>query len=144
MKVVLISTYELGHQPFGLSSPATWLRRDGHEVVCLDLAVAPLEEAVARAAGLVAFYLPMHTATRLAMPVIERVRQLNPRARLICYGLYAPLNRDLLRGLGIDVVIGGEFEPELVRLARGESPVGGLPRLDFLTPDRRGLPDLTL
>ncbi|MCD6031138.1 MAG: hypothetical protein K0S78_3312, partial [Thermomicrobiales bacterium] len=26
MNVVLISTYELGRQPFGLASPAAWLR----------------------------------------------------------------------------------------------------------------------
>ena len=78
MKVVLISTYELGHQPFGLSSPKAWLVRDGHDVVCLDLSVASLDEAAIQSADLVAFYLPMHTATRLAMPVIERVKQTEP------------------------------------------------------------------
>ena len=26
MQVVLISTYELGRQPYGLASPAAWLR----------------------------------------------------------------------------------------------------------------------
>jgi len=144
VKVVLVSTYELGHQPFGLSSPAAWLRRDGHEVVCLDLAVAPLDEAAVRAVGLVAFYLPMHTATRLAMPVIERVKQLNPQAHLACYGLYAPLNTDLLRGMGVKTVIGGEFEPALVELANGGIASGGLERLTFLRPDRSGLPDLAL
>jgi radical SAM superfamily enzyme YgiQ (UPF0313 family) len=145
MKVVLISTYELGHQPFGLSSPTAWLVRDGHHVVCLDLAVAPLEEGVVSAADLVAFYLPMHTATRLAMPVIERVKHLNPRARLICYGLYAPLNADLLRGLGIETVIGGEFEAALVHFANGGGASSkGIEKLAFLTPDRRGLPGLEL
>ncbi|MCU1339940.1 MAG: Radical domain protein [Bryobacterales bacterium] len=145
MNVVLISTYELGHQPFGLSSPTAWLVREGHEVVCLDLAVAQLDEAAIRAADLVAFYLPMHTATRLAIPVIERVKQLNPRARLACYGLYAPLNGDLLRGLGVETVIGGEFEAALVQLATGAGaaePAESMPRLTFLTPDRRGLPGL--
>ena len=39
MKVALISTYDVGRQPFGLASPAAWLRRDGHRVECLDLAV---------------------------------------------------------------------------------------------------------
>ena len=29
LKVLLISTYELGRQPFGLASPAAWLRADG-------------------------------------------------------------------------------------------------------------------
>src|SRR2546427_3999501 len=28
LKVLLISTYELGRQPFGLASPAAWLRAD--------------------------------------------------------------------------------------------------------------------
>jgi len=145
VKVVLISTYELGHQPFGLSSPTAWLIREGHEVVCLDLAVAQLEESAVRAADLVAFYLPMHTATRLALPVIERVKQLNPGARLVCYGLYAPLNADLLRGLGVESVIGGEFEAALLELAEGgtSEPAASMPRLTFLTPERRGLPGLS-
>jgi len=144
VKVVLISTYELGHQPFGLSSPAAWLGRDGHRVVCQDLAAAQLQEDAVREAELVAFYLPMHTATRLAIPVIERVKQLNPHARLAAYGLYAPLNRDLLRGLGVEFTIGGEFESALVELARsGHAPVSSMERLTFLTPDRTGLPGLS-
>jgi radical SAM superfamily enzyme YgiQ (UPF0313 family) len=114
-------------------------------VVCLDLAVGPLEESGVRSANLVAFYLPMHTATRLAMPVIEHVKQLNPRARLVCYGLYAPLNADLLRGLGVEAVIGGEFEAALVQLANGGTPdSNGIEKLTFITPDRRGLPGLEL
>src|ERR1700687_1650361 len=71
MKVVLVSTYELCHQPFGLASPQAWLAREGHRVACVDLAVESLPEPVIREADLVAFYLPMHTATRLALPVIE-------------------------------------------------------------------------
>ena len=39
MRVVLISTYELGRQPFGLASAAAWLGQAGHEIMCLDLAV---------------------------------------------------------------------------------------------------------
>ena len=141
MKILLISTYELGHQPFGLASPRAWLERDGHSVSCLDLAVETLSDSSAREADLIAFYLPMHTATRLALPVIERVKGLNPRARLICYGLYAPLNSELLRGLGVSAVVGGEFEPALVKLARGEDvPEVSLERLKFIPPDRDGLP----
>src|SRR4029077_20310341 len=122
-----------------------WLVRDGHDVVCVDLAVATLDESAILAADLVAFYLPMHTATRLAIPVIERVKQLNPRARLVCYGLYAPLNRELLRGLGVEATIGGEFEAALLHLANGgaqqePNSIANLARLTFLTPDRSGLP----
>jgi len=142
MKVVLVSTYELGHQPFGLASPHAWLTREGHCVASVDLAVEPLPEPLIREADLVAFYLPMHTATRLALPVIERVKRLNAQARLICYGLYAPLNAELLRDLGVDAITGGEFEPELVKLARGESaPQVSLERLHFLTPDPGALPN---
>src|ERR1051326_9155775 len=36
-RVLLISTYELGRQPFGLASPAAWLRADGFEVTQTDL-----------------------------------------------------------------------------------------------------------
>jgi hypothetical protein len=92
LKIVLISTYELGRQPFGLASPAAWLRADGHQVTCADLACGPLPSLPVAEAGLLAFYLPMHTATRLAVAVIEKVRKLNPRAHLCCYGLYAPMN----------------------------------------------------
>ena len=76
--VLLISTYDLGRQPFGLASPAAWLRGAGHDVQCVDLTRTRLPEDAVRAASLVAFYLPMHTATRLALPVMDRVRALNP------------------------------------------------------------------
>src|SRR5216684_8296911 len=117
MKVVLISTYELGRQPFGLASPAAWLRVRGHDVVCLDLSREALDDAVVRAADLVAFYVPMHTATRLAADLVAPVRGLNPRAHLCFYGLYAPVNEEFLRGLGVGTVLGGEFEEGLANLA---------------------------
>jgi len=82
----------------------------------------------------------MHTATRLALPVIDRVKRLNPRARLIGYGLYAPPSAAALREHGVDAVAGGEFEAELVKFARGESTTEiSLERLEFITPDRTGL-----
>src|SRR3970040_1835280 len=116
MNVVIISTYELGRQPFGLASPAAWLRGAGAEVTCLDLSREEFREAPLRAAALVAFYVPMHTATRLAIPLIETVRWLNPRAHLCFYGLYAPMNAEYLRKLGVQTILGGEFEEGLVRL----------------------------
>ncbi|HSE47652.1 MAG TPA: CUAEP/CCAEP-tail radical SAM protein [Terriglobales bacterium] len=157
MRVLLISTYELGRQPFGLASPAAWLREAGHQVTQLDLARQKLDEGAVRAAELACFYLPMHTATRLALPVIARVRELNPRARLCAYGLYAPLNAERLRAAGVTAIVGGEFEGELLRLANGADetpaplPAGhersadgfvSLARLSFRVPDRAGLPPL--
>ena len=144
-RALLISTYELGRQPFGLASPAAWLRDAGVEVDCLDLSRDPFRPELA-AADLVAFHLPMHTATRLAVPVIRRVRELNPAARLCCYGIYAPLNASFLRSLGVHDILGGEFEDELVRLAvrrparAADAPLGEVPRLQFRVPDRSGLP----
>jgi radical SAM superfamily enzyme YgiQ (UPF0313 family) len=140
VKITLISTYDLGRQPFGLASPAAWLRRAGHQVECADLAVTKLSESAVRNANVIAFFLPMHTATRLALPVIDRVQRLNPGARLIAYGLYAPLSADVLHEHGVDAIAGGEFEAELVKFANGESTAEiSLERLEFLTPDRRGL-----
>ena len=92
MKIVLISTYELGRQPFGLASPAAWLRARGHEVACLDLSREALDEAAIRAADLIAFYVPMHTATRLAAGLIAPDHGMNPRAHICFSGLYAPVN----------------------------------------------------
>ena len=139
MNIVLISTYELGHDPFGLASPRAWLRREGHQVRAVDLAVERLPEDAIRAADWIVFYLPMHTATRLAAPVIERVKRLNANARLAAYGLYAPLNESLLRGWGIEAIAGGEFEAALVKLVRGEEvPPVSLDRLQFIVPDRSG------
>jgi radical SAM superfamily enzyme YgiQ (UPF0313 family) len=116
MKVVLISTYELGRQPFGLVSPAAWLRKRGHHVSCVDLTRQHLDDAAVRAAQMIAVYLPMHTATRLAVQLIPTLREQNPAAHLCCYGLYAPMNAEYLHSLGVATILGGEFERELARL----------------------------
>lgn len=144
MRVVLVSTYELGRQPFGLASPAAWLRARGHDVYTADLAVALLPPRVIREADCVAFYLPMHTATRMAAPVIEQTSERNPTAKLIAYGLYAPLNAAYLRELGVSTIIGGEFEAALVEAVEGGSRTGlvSLERLAFQVPDRTTLPPL--
>lgn len=152
IQAVLISTYELGRQPFGLASPAAWLRQAQVNVTCLDLAVEGLNEQAICAADLVAFYLPMHTATRIATRVVERVRKLNRDAHLCFYGLYAPMNEAFLRSLGADTILGGEYEAGLVRVAQrlGAPPVAAkqaaqpeplisMAKQQFLVPDRRGL-----
>jgi radical SAM superfamily enzyme YgiQ (UPF0313 family) len=146
VKIVLVSTYELGRQPFGLASPAAWLRRGGYSVTCVDLAVGTLPSLAIREADLVAFHLPMHTATRLAAQAISRIKPLNPAARLCCYGLYAPMNEAYLRGLGVEHIVGGEFEAGLLAIADGvtsPSTLISLDRLQFEVPDRSGLPALS-
>src|SRR5262249_24705670 len=104
VRILLISTYELGRQPFGLASPAAWLRAEGHDVSLADLSRTPLPVDAVQAAELIGFFLPMHTATRLIVRVIERVRTMNPAAKLSAFGLYAPLNEAYLRSLGVSSV----------------------------------------
>jgi radical SAM superfamily enzyme YgiQ (UPF0313 family) len=118
VRALLVSTYELGHQPFGLASPAAWLRREGVEVRCVDLAKEKLPADAFDGVGLIGFHLAMHTATRLAAPVIRKARAANPTACVVAYGLYAPLNAEWLRSIGVDEVVGGEFEEQLAALAR--------------------------
>jgi radical SAM superfamily enzyme YgiQ (UPF0313 family) len=153
MNVLLISTYELGRQPFGLASPAAWLRGSGHHVSCLDLSREALDDEAVRAADLICFYVPMHTATRLAAGLLPKIRQMNPRAHVCFYGLYAPVNEQYLRGLGVGTILGGEFEEGLASLAarlqhtgkNGDGsgtqrePVISLARQKFLVPDRAGM-----
>ena len=154
VKIALISTYELGRQPFGLASPAAWLRKRGHAVTCMDLSREPLNEVALRDAALIAFYVPMHTATRLTLELLEPVRKISPRAHLCAYGLYASLSAEILRAQGIGSLLGGEFEQSLVDLAEHLSGLSAVPqihplnsnvslaRLRFQVPDRSGLPPL--
>ena len=156
MRVLLVSTYDLGRQPFGLASPAAWLRRAGLDVECVDTSREQLSDDAITRSTIVAFYLPMHTATRLAGPLIERVRATNPAAQCVAYGLYAPLNAEWLRGRGVSIVLGPEAEEDLVALAGDKFEMPSptvqvvepdkarptITRLQFIQPDRSTLPPL--
>src|SRR5215212_540116 len=121
VRTLLISTYDLGRQPLGLASPAAWLRQAGVEVECVDTSRDRLTDEHIRRGDLVGFFLPMHTATRLAAPLIARVRALNPGARIAAYGLYAPLNASWLRAQGVTDVLAPDGEAELLAIAIGNS-----------------------
>src|SRR5688500_9894669 len=110
MRVLLVSTYELGHQPLHVASPAAALRREGHDVRCLDLSVQPWDGGIAEWADAVAFSVPMHTAMRLAMRASRALRAVRPDVPVCFYGLYAPVSRDLTIGRLADRVIAGEYE----------------------------------
>ena len=160
VRVLLISTYDLGRQPLGLASPAAWLRNEGVEVTCVDTSRDTLTDDQIGEAGLIAFYLPMHTATRLAAPLIARAGRVNASARLAAYGLYAPLNASWLGEQGV-TVLGPDAEADLLTLAQRQLPTlnAQLPksnsqspetraespsrqRLQFVPPDRSSLPPL--
>ncbi|MGO8951603.1 MAG: CUAEP/CCAEP-tail radical SAM (seleno)protein [Ktedonobacterales bacterium] len=115
--ILLISCYELGHQPLNLASPLAALQQAGFAPVAVDSSVQPLDDASIGAARLVAISVPMHTALRLGVAIAERAREVNPGAHICFYGLYASLNGDYLLRRQADSVIGGEFEEALVALA---------------------------
>jgi hypothetical protein len=115
---LLISCYDLGHQPLSLAWPLALLREAGLPAATLDLAVEPFDEGLARAAGLVAIAAPMHTALRLGVVAAERVRAVNPEAHICFWGLYAGLNAAYLLSGIADSVVPGEDEAALVRLAQ--------------------------
>ncbi len=159
--VLLLSCYELGHQPLSLAWPLALLREAGIEASAVDLAVEPFAAYIARHVRFVAIAVPMHTAMRIGVDAARRVRKSNPRAFVAFYGLYAWLNRDYLLGEeGLaDAVIAGEYETALVELAHavlsGEDPaaVAGvtlrdrpaaprLVRLALPVPARAALPPL--
>lgn len=118
----------------------------------LDLSLETLDPVALRAAGLVAIYLGMHTATRIAIEALPRIRQLAAQAHLCAYGLYAPMNAPLLHRLGIGSVLDGEPEAAMLelcqRLRDGAAPQAPGPRdattpkPRFVVPDRSVLPKL--
>ncbi|TRZ68877.1 MAG: radical SAM protein, partial [Rhodocyclaceae bacterium] len=152
-RVVLVNPYEIGRQPFALAELTTWLKRDGFAVSSFDLSLQKLEPETLADAGLVAIYVGMHTATRIAVGALPRIRQLAPQAQLCVFGLYAPMNEDMLRTLGVGTVLGGELEPALLALCRQlragdvpttqSAPLVSLAKVNFEVPDRTGLPPLS-
>ncbi len=156
MRVLLISTYELGHQPVHVASPAAALRRRGHDVAALDLSVQPWDPELVAWAGAVAFSVPMHTAMRLALAAATAARHQRPELPVCFYGLYAAVSADATLRAVADRVIAGEYEPALLAWvdglpARGAAspapaadtrPIVHLGRSDFDVPARDLLPPL--
>lgn len=151
--VVLVSCYELGHQPMGLASPLAFLERAGYAASPIDITVEPLNENRLRNSRFLGISVPMHTALRLGIRVAERARAVNPACHICFYGLYASLNADyLLSGLA-DSVLGGEYEGALVETVRAvlgsdpqqeRNPMNSdrgvhLEKLEFPAPARRNL-----
>ncbi len=122
MRVLLISTYELGHQPLQLAKPASALLAAGHEVRCIDVAVDSLDMVDVDWADRVAFSVPMHTAMRLALRVAETIGARRPELPRCFYGLYAQVSRSLTVRSAADAVIAGEYESGLAAWVAGQDP----------------------
>ncbi|MEE9219180.1 MAG: CUAEP/CCAEP-tail radical SAM protein [Acidobacteriota bacterium] len=142
--LLLISCYELGHQPLGLATPLAFLARAGFRADALDLGVERFDPRRVRGKWFIGISVPMHTALRLGVHAARHVREANPEAHICFYGLYASLNADYLLRHWADSVLGGEFEEALVDLVRELAmeprPDTGTPAA-AVTPERRaGVP----
>ncbi len=154
--ILLISCYELGHQPFHLASLLAMLRQAAYTPASVDTSVETLTDEAIQRAHFIGISVPMHTALRLGKQIAQRVRALNPTAHICLYGLYALLNADYLLRNTIDSAIGGEYETPLLSLVAAleqgkDSVVPGvrtrthasgpwIERTPFLVPDRKSLP----
>src|SRR5260221_3281846 len=156
--ILLVATYELGRQRFALATLGSFLERAGFAPAYVDTSVEKLGRDAVERAKLVAISVPMHTALRLGVELYATVRDVNRRAKVGFFGLYAPLNGAELVGLGADFVLGGECEPLVVEmaeaLARGDEVAllayrqrtgfeAERTRIDFPDPSRDALPPLS-
>jgi len=157
--ILLISCYELGHQPIGIAQPLGFLEQAGFAPAGLDIAVEDFDTERVQRARFVGISVPMHTALRLGVRVAELIRDTNPECHICFYGLYASINAEYLLQHSADSVIGGEYEMPLVNLIealetgqeigeiegvsrRGKIVGPYLKRLPFKIPSRNGLPPL--
>jgi radical SAM superfamily enzyme YgiQ (UPF0313 family) len=144
MRVLLISTYELGHQPIHVASPAAALTRRGHDVACIDTAIDPWDPTLVDGIDAVAISVPMHTALRLATGIAETIRARRPGLPICFYGLYAAVARHHTLGPLADRVITGEYETALCDWVdgRADTTVTYLHREHTEVPARQLLPPL--
>lgn len=154
--VLLLSCYELGHQPLGLAMPLAFLEQAGYRPRVLDLSLQQLDVTQVQRARFVGISVPMHTALRLGVHAARRVREINPGCHVCFYGLYASLNAKYLLDQVADSVIGGEYEGPLVSLveslnegserkrekAEVAQPVPKPGQPSFPVPRRSGMPPL--
>jgi len=154
--ILLVSCYELGHQPMGLALPLGFLQAAGYRPDVTDVAVESLGSTQVVSARLAAISVPMHTALRLGVRVAQRIRRENPKCHLCFHGHYALLNAEFLLDTCADSILAGECEEVLVPLVqaleegrdlrevsglglRGRPAGPILARQNFVQPSRAGL-----
>ena len=146
VRVLLVSTYELGHQPHHIAVAAAALEARGHDIVTMDLAVEAWDPPSVATAAAIAVSVPMHTAARLAVEVVTRLRTERPGIPIAMFGLYAMVPA------GLDGVarFAGEFAEALGDWVDAPNRVGALlpiTRTSSMTrqqvPARARLPSLS-
>jgi radical SAM superfamily enzyme YgiQ (UPF0313 family) len=147
--ILLLSCYELGHQPHSIALALGLLQQAQLPATVQDLSVETLNPSLLAAAQLIAISTPMHTALRLAVSLLPTIKQHAPNTKLIFWGHYAQLNEAYLLSQGVDLILSGEAEAQLVSFALAEesmTPRPSLPvlqKLSFVTPQRDQLPALS-
>lgn len=134
--ILLISCYELGHQPIGIAQPMGFLGQAGYAPAALDIAVEEFDAERVKQARFIGISVPMHTALRLAVRVAELIRDVNPACHICVFGLYASLNAEYLLAHIADSVIGGEYETPLVGLVHALDRDLLIPSLSSVTADQ--------
>lgn len=149
MHVLLVSVYELGHQPLHVAAPAAELIAAGHHVSALDLAVESWTPSRLEGVDAVAISVPMHTALRLGIAAAERIRRERAEIPIAFYGLYAGVGQKRTLGSVADRLICGEYEDALVAWVgslQAGTPAHGVSvdigRRHFRRPARHLLPPL--
>lgn len=131
MRVLLLSTYELGHQPLGIAAPAAALEAAGHATRGVDLSVSDLSPETLAWAEAATISIPMHTATRLGGEAVSAVRRLRPDLPVAWHGLYAPVLAGSELVGARDLLVAGEAVPALLAwleslaVAQGDAGAGG-------------------
>jgi radical SAM superfamily enzyme YgiQ (UPF0313 family) len=123
--ILLISCYELGHQPLAIAQPLGFFEEAGYQPRGLDVAIESLDDKAVSQAQLIGIAVPMHTALRLGVQVAKLCRQLNASCHICFFGLYASLNAEYLLQQVADSVIGAESEALLVELVKALEMQGG-------------------
>ena len=128
--ILLMSCYELGHRPIGLTRPLYALKAAGFAPDVIDIAVEPLDPEKVNRAKFIGISVPMHTALRLGVRLLHRIREINPDVSVCMYGLYATLNADYLLSHGVDFCLSGESSTQLVELAESVIEKKSIEQLD--------------
>ncbi|HVC25532.1 MAG TPA: CUAEP/CCAEP-tail radical SAM protein [Acidimicrobiales bacterium] len=146
VRLLLVSTYELGQQPLGIAGPGAVLAAAGHEVRGRDLALDELLPEDLDWADAIACSVPMHTALRLALAALAPVLRDRPDLPVALHGLYATVGAPALRAG--DLAVAGEVGDALLawaasvptRLGAANTRDGAsepLVRVDIGRPSRR-------
>ncbi len=123
MKVLIIATYELGHQPYSSLTLCTYLESNGHDTKLFDLSKSDsydesLDGNLSWAQAIL-ISVPMHTATSIALDLIKLIEAEYPRLPIGLFGLYATnLDRlDLAAQIGL--LASGETQKDILDWLNG-------------------------